>query len=489
MTQCYFLTGITGSVGSWIARQLLEEGHSLIALVRAPSPAAARKRVSDVLEVLEAAEYRDRVTVHCGDVGQPGLGLLPDHLADVDMIVHCAAYMEFSDDAADRLHHINVAGTAHVLDLAEARRIPVAYVSTAYIAGRRTGRVYEHQIDEGQAFHNPYEATKCRSEVLVQQWSARTGLPVTVFRPSIVVGDSRQGRIVNFDGLYKLFRVFDSVTGVWGVQTFRIPGDPRVTKNIVPVDYVAKVVGHILRTGRPGTYHVTASRPVVLSALRDICRRLLNVPGAQLVTLDDFEKTPPTRLERMYQEASLRYQPYLFEEPVFDRSCTDAALEGAGIAEANIDEAFVSRLLDYARRSYWGKRHPVSQRKSVDDQTPVDRYFSQFLAGKQQQTLLPNLKGLSATCGIVIREFPQRRWALDIQQGRLVKVSCNGLSGQCTFTVDLATFARIVSGRLTPQRAFFQQKIDVAGDMEVGMKLATVLAGFFQQWPYDMQEV
>ena len=57
---------------------------------------------------------------------------------------------------------------------------------------------------------------------------------------------------------------------------------------------------------------------------------------------------------------------------------------------------------------------------------------------------------------------------------------------QCTYTVNHRTFADIVSGRLAPQKAFFQRKVEIDGDMETGLRLATVLADFFKQWPYQV---
>jgi predicted lipid carrier protein YhbT len=98
--------------------------------------------------------------------------------------------------------------------------------------------------------------------------------------------------------------------------------------------------------------------------------------------------------------------------------------------------------------------------------------------------LLPNLRSLSATCRINVEDVG-RSWALKIKQGRLVKISHNSMSCQCSFLVNFDTFCRVVSGRLVPQKAFFKRKIDIQGDMETGLKLATVLAEFFQKWPYQ----
>ncbi len=97
--------------------------------------------------------------------------------------------------------------------------------------------------------------------------------------------------------------------------------------------------------------------------------------------------------------------------------------------------------------------------------------------------MLPDLKHLTASCRIAVEDLPGRSWALRIEQGRLAEISQNGLLCPCTFSLHSDTFAAVVSGGLTPQQAFFQRKIQIAGDMEMGLKLATVLAAFFKKWP------
>ena len=97
-------------------------------------------------------------------------------------------------------------GTQHVLDL--ARRAPGLerhhYVSTAYTAGWRSGRVHEAELAAGQTFKNHYESTKFAAEVVVRNELDR--VPTTIYRPAIVVGDSRTGETQKFDGPYYLLR-------------------------------------------------------------------------------------------------------------------------------------------------------------------------------------------------------------------------------------------------------------------------------------------
>jgi long-chain acyl-CoA synthetase len=134
---------------------------------------------------------------------------------------------------------INVQGTASVLDLARAAHkdhglIRLAHISTAYVAGARQGDVPEDALTAEFGFSNVYELSKYQSELLVQQ--AKQELPVSVFRPGMIVGDSRTGAIKTFNTLYFPFRLY--LTGRLRV----VPTKSELPMNLVPVDYVAEAV-------------------------------------------------------------------------------------------------------------------------------------------------------------------------------------------------------------------------------------------------------
>lgn len=480
------ITGVTGSVGSWMARILLESGRSVLALARAATQSAARARVLDTLAIVGAEQYADRVEAVQGDV-------CDDHASEmiagccpgVSRVVHCAGALEFREEFAELDRRVNVQGTASMLRLAEELRVPFCHFSTAYIAGRRQGQVLESEIDVGQDFNNPYESSKCQAERLVQDWTQRTGLAAFVFRPSIIVGDSREGRIVNFDGLYNFMRLLDGMGGLNGEREFRVVANPAVTKNIVPVDYVARLATQIMDTGVPGVYHLTNPHPLRLSVLRDILAEIFDVQGARFVSEEEFQSPRPNRFESMYQKLASSYAPYLAVEPFFDRTNTDAAAQGADIEAPEIEAAFFRRLVDYARAADWGKAKRPAAPPAVGRERFVEEYFDSFLAEKMHRQLLPNLRRLSANCRIIMEDMPGRSWALSIDRGCLVKISQNGLPCECAFLLHSDVFTAIVSSRLSPQVAFFNRKISIEGDIETGLKLATVLATFFRKWPYE----
>ena len=218
----------------------------------------------------------------------------------------------------------------------------------------------ESEIDVGQEFSNPYESSKCRAELLVRDWSRRTGLSAFLFRPGIVVGDSQEGRIVNFDGLYNFMRLLDGMAGLNGEREFRVVANPAATKNIVPVDYVARLAAQIMDAGVPGTYHITNPRPLRLSALCDTLAEIFAVRGAKLVSEEEFRSPRPNRFESMYQKLASSYAPYLAAEPVFDRTNTDAIARGANMELPEIDAPFFRRLVDYAARGIGARENGLS---------------------------------------------------------------------------------------------------------------------------------
>lgn len=486
-TDKILLTGVTGTVGNWIAAEALRCGKRVLAIMRDENIAAAGERLKSVLDIAGAGDHIDGVDIIKGDICED-LSDTADNLktADVSMVFHCAASTDFSESSSELSQRTNVGGTENVLKLATKLNVPICHISTAYIAGKRQGLVKESETDVGQEFNNVYERTKCEAEVLVHKWSAKTGLPAFVIRPSIVIGDSHRGRIATFNGMYNILRFFDAVGPIIGNEQIRVVAESDATKNFIPVDYLAKAVRHIIEHGVGGTYHITNPRPLTLEQLQDIYEHLFDLNG-KLVDEDDFRHKKATRAERLYRKSSLLYAPYMSAEPIFDRSNTDAVLRHTNLEMPAIDNACFARLLEYAKSVQWGKRKFTQPKLSYRSIGEIERYFDVFLAKKMHKQFLPNLRKLSATFRIVLKERADLYWSLAIEHGTLTLISRNGIACECSFIVDAETFGRITSGRTTPQQAFFKKQVDIAGDIETGLKLVAVLATFFRKYPYNIE--
>lgn len=494
MPQCkdvdtIFLTGITGTVGSWLAGEALSRGTRVSALVRGDSDAPARRRVDAVLNIVGAGEFSDRVQIVRGDLCREGFAIDAGEsaLPDFSLIIHCAACTEFQNGSAERSYITNVEGTRRVLELAASRKVPIVHISTAYVAGRRCGLVTEDELDTGHDFNNVYERTKCQAETLVHRWSARTGLPAIILRPGIVVGDSRRGHAVRFNAVYDMMRVFDILAPALDGEELRVIGRAEAAKNIVPVDYLARTAWQIITRAVPGVYHITHPAPVTVADLRDFFSRMFDVEGIRLVDPSDFDRRRPTRAERLCRSVSSIYEYHMRAEPLFDRRNTDRALAGTDIETPVVDLDFFRRLLDYARMVDWGRRPERVSQQAGNIPAAVERYFGDFLAAKIHHRLLPDLRKLTVTFRIAFKQANGVHWTLEIVKGVLRSISQNGVAGQCTYLLDVPTFRRIVAGRLAPQQAFFDRHIDIEGDIETALRTAAVLAAFFRQFPYQLE--
>lgn len=274
--RCVLLTGATGFLGAQIARRLLHETDlTVIALVRAEDQAAAARRLSrawwDWPELVAAltpgfSPTGISVEILSGDVSLPHLGLdeaTYSCLAGrITHIIHAAADLRL-DAPLDELRKTNVQGTANMLELAHLaawRNAPgrdhglerYAHVSTAYVAGRRSGAISEADLTDEYGFTCNYERTKYEGECLVQ--AAGDDLPVSIFRPGMVVGATDTGEIQTFNTFYYPLRLY--LTGKLPI----IPADPAQPVNIIPVDYVAEAVVRLsfCPEAKGLTFHLTA---------------------------------------------------------------------------------------------------------------------------------------------------------------------------------------------------------------------------------------
>jgi thioester reductase-like protein len=259
------LTGFPGFIGRRLVRRLLEgdSEQRITALVEGRMEQQAREL---------AAEHGDRLEIVAGDIAKRRLALADGDwerlTGSVDTVFHLAAIYDLAVPL-ELAQSVNVAGTGNVLDFCAAcddlhRHV---YVSTAYVAGRRRGVVYEHELVMGQDFKNHYESTKFQAEAWVHQ--RRSEIPTTILRPAIVVGDSRTGETEKFDGPYYILRAIAQATaaGRAGMQF----GRADAPFNVVPVDYVVDAMAVAARDEAMAgeTLHLVDTDPLTAHDLVD----------------------------------------------------------------------------------------------------------------------------------------------------------------------------------------------------------------------------
>ena len=275
-----FFTGFPGFLGSELLPRILQRSPdtTAVCLVQPKFAALARER---------ARAFDNRIRLVEGDITAP----LEAH-ADVTEVFHLAAVYDLSV-SRQRGMKINVEGTRNVLDFAE--RCPSLqrfhYVSTCYVSGRYDGVFHEDDLDVSQTFNNFYEETKFLAEVEVRKRS----LPTTIYRPSVVVGDSTTGETQKFDGPYFVIR--------WILRQPRlavlpVAGRPsRFRFNVVPRDFVVAAITALSKNGASKCYQLADPAPLTVDDTIDVIaratrRRVIRIPLPRSVAKAAIDHIP-----------------------------------------------------------------------------------------------------------------------------------------------------------------------------------------------------
>lgn len=351
------LTGATGVVGREVAAHLLRQdpGGRVIALIRAGDGDAVARRWASILRYLRlyhADVDARRIEVLSGDVTEPHLGLSGPALQGLERrvthILHTAASTRLDLPFACA-RAINITGTDRMLHFAQrCRRLErFGYTSTAFVAGDRSGRITESELARGQGFLNGYEQSKYEAELLVRERSDR--LPVTVFRPSIIVGDATDGHIGS------LATILHPIRSIALRRVRRIPGHPDFPLDLVGLDFVAAALARLLFApeAQGETYHLTAGpgNAIALGELLDHATRIVGTRDA--VALDYCG--PGNR-----EHACSRLSPffaYLQHEKGFDDGRLRLHVPELAATRRH-PRAWLDRLLHFCTQTRWGAAFP-----------------------------------------------------------------------------------------------------------------------------------
>jgi nucleoside-diphosphate-sugar epimerase len=335
-----FFTGFPGFLGSELLPRVLARGDDYaLCLVQPKFRALAEQRA-------RALGLGDRIRIVEGDLTEA-----LDHIPadDVREVYHLAAVYDLSV-MRDLGMRVNVTGTQRVLDFAErAPRLErLHYVSTCYVSGPSPGVFLEDDLEKGQRFNNYYEETKQLAEVEVRRRMSR--IPTTVYRPSVVVGDSTTGVTQKFDGPYFVMQ--------WLMRQPRIAvlpvvGRPsRYTFNVVPRDFIIRALEQL--TGRKDnvgrTYALADPRPLTVDETIDTFaevtgRKVLRIPLTKAIAKGSLQYVPGVyRLMRIPPAAV----DYFVHPTTYDTTNAARDLAAAGIVVPRFRD-YAPRLVEFAR--------------------------------------------------------------------------------------------------------------------------------------------
>ncbi len=268
----YVVTGGTGFIGRRVVSRILDRSGDaeVWVLVRRESLTTFER-----LATQGTRPWGDRAKALVGDLTADDLGLSEDFIAElgsVDHVVHCAAIYDITV-AEDAQRAANVDGTRAVVALARRLGATLHHVSSIAVAGTYRGEYTEDDFDVAQDLPTPYHQTKFEAELLVR---SEPGLRYRIYRPAVVVGDSRTGEMDKVDGPYYFFPILARLAKLPSFTPVLLPDTGR--SNIVPVDYVADALTELIHaTDRDGqTFHLTAPDSI---GLRGIYRGIADAAG------------------------------------------------------------------------------------------------------------------------------------------------------------------------------------------------------------------
>jgi thioester reductase-like protein len=343
----HLITGFPGFIGRRLVKQLLARGEEerVVALVE--------RRMLEAAGEAAASIDGERIEVVAGDIGERRLGLTDEVFerlaAETEYVHHLAAIYDLSVPL-ELAQKVNVDGTGNVIDFCRTceRLKRHNYVSTAYVAGDRAGVVYEHELVVGQRFKNHYESTKFQAEVWVRQ--SLDDVPTTIFRPGIVVGDSRSGETQKFDGPYYVL----SLAAAMRDRGLPVPnvGRGATPFNVVPVDFVVDAMAELgfAEAAVGETLHLCDPEPVTSNEMCTLLTELLTgekpryrVPAGPVALGLRFES-----IRRFFGGSPPEAIRYLNHSVHYDTRRADELLAGSGLRCPRFPE-YAPAVVDFYR--------------------------------------------------------------------------------------------------------------------------------------------
>ena len=380
-----FITGGTGFIAFELLKTILsnEVSGNLYLLIRANKNHNAKQRFRKLLAELTGKygiqndlDLTSRIFLVEGDITLERFGMSAEDYEQlakkINRIYHIAASVHLTG-VIEKMLSINVAGTKTVLNFAlKAQKNGgldlMNYVSTAYVAGKRAGLIYENELDQKQEFNNNYEHAKYQAESLVQTYAKK--LPVAIYRPSIVMGHSETGWTKTFNVLYEPMKMV-----YFGLLNFA-PADYNSIVDIVPVDYVAKGIYHISTQKTKAisnTFHLTIGKgrsksfPIII---KKINQQLFD--WADYYKVENPKKMPKLIRPSLFKylakcmaivsskkrkrkiKQMLTYTDYVAITKEFDASSAEAILKPIGIVCPTVEE-YIDPICRYAVKKHFGK--------------------------------------------------------------------------------------------------------------------------------------
>lgn len=355
------VTGFPGFLGSALVPRLRRRFDHVRCLVEP----ARQERAQQELQV--STVERNAVHLHAADLTEPGLGIDQATLATLSSeateLFHLAAAYDLGVDR-DTAEAVNVRGTERlcsmVTDWTGLERFH--HVSTCYVSGRFTGEFTAADLEVGQRFNNHYEASKFRAERVVRRQIEENSL--TVYRPAIVVGDSRTGYIESYNGPYYLLRWLLRCGTIAPVPW--IPGMADAELNVVPRDVVVASIDSLaaMDVTAGETYQLCDPNP---PTVQEGLALFATEVGTRTIPIPTTRRLARAVLSRPTVRSHVQIEPNIIEyltHPTRYTSGKSASLLSQAGIEIPPLESYVGQLVDFARDTISPSPDQAPERRS-----------------------------------------------------------------------------------------------------------------------------
>ncbi len=348
-----FLTGATGSLGSYLLKTLLKNGHKVYALGRKKNGKKAEERIGDILKFWDDktySQFRGNLKIIEGDIIEKDFGINKKIRGllknEVEEVFHSAAITDFNCPL-DKIRKVNVDGTKRLLDLSleiskNGKLDKINYISTAFISGKHKGSFKEVDFDLNQEFNNNYEKSKFEAEAIVREY-LNQDFRILIFRPSILVGEYYSGKTIDFKMFYEPLRLFSLEI------IEKIPLDKQTFLNIMPLDLAATVI-YILHNAadKNDIFHITCPTAFSINHIITASSAFFRFKKPEYVDLKEYKKAKYSSVARKILNT---YIPYFNFLTLFNSDKTQATLKTAcGFHYPMFNDIFLMRLFKYANQ-------------------------------------------------------------------------------------------------------------------------------------------
>lgn len=338
-TETIFLTGFPGFIAGRLVEKLATTETQFFLLVQSQFLEKAAETVEKIAS--ETNIPLENFALIEGDITRENLGIseedLQTVLTETTDVFHLAAIYDLGI-AQEPAFKVNVEGTKNVNEV--VKKMPnlrrYNYISTCYVAGKRTGEILENELEHDAGFRNFYEETKYLAELEVEK--LKSDLPVTIYRPSVVVGDSRTGETAKYDGIYYVIFYYKKFAPLLRLANV---GNKKVRLNLVPVDFVVESLAALSKDEKAVGKTVALADPNPLSTA-EICDAIIKALTGKKSVL-----TPPAKLIEFSLNLPVSPPltglphygvPYFFLEQTYDTKVSEELLKAHNIACPNFNE-------------------------------------------------------------------------------------------------------------------------------------------------------